>query len=182
MMNIASRILFVTALTVASAALAMAQAADGRTSLFGKEDPDHPKTITESLAKMRIEKEKKEYDAMLTRGEEAVKISAEVQKSFESNGSLTENDLAKVAKVEKLVKKIREELGGNNDDDDKAEVTDDDPEPVPSNTAGALQTLKDKADALYDQLKKTTRFSISAAAIFSSNAVLKITRFLKLRN
>jgi hypothetical protein len=32
-----------------------------------------------------------------------------------------------------------------------------------------------------DELKKTTRFSISAIAIQSSNTVLKLVRFLRLR-
>jgi hypothetical protein len=45
--------------------------------------------------------------------------------------------------------------------------------------ADAVNTLKETTATLFDELKRTSRFSISAAAIQSSNAAIKITRFLR---
>lgn len=163
--------------------IAFGQQADGRNPLFpGGDDPDRPKGIKESLEKMRIAKEKKEYDEMLARGEEAVKVSTEVKNSYTQTGSLSDNDIQKVAKIEKLVKKIRDELGGDDDDNATNDPTAEASEPSPTNTSGAIDALKARADALYEQLKKTTRFTISTAAIVSSNALLKVAKFLKLRH
>ena len=182
------RILFRTALLAAaflvgaSPLFSQALGADGR-PLFGQHPEDeHPLGIKEGLEKMRIEKEKKDHDQMLTRGEEVVKISGEVQRSFEKGGALTKEDLDKVAKVEKLVKKIRDELGGDGDDAAGTDADTSDDEILPNSTNGAVEELKTKSDSLLDQLKQTTRFTISAAAITSANAVLRIARFLKLRN
>ena len=156
--------------------------ADGKPislSSDGKDDEDKPTSYKESIEKLRIEKDKKDHQEMVDRGEEAVKLSDEVKKSFEENGKLSNEDLAKVAKVEKIVKKIRTELGGNDDDgDDKDQASGDKPGGDLS-LAGAVDSLQSKANALYDELKKTTRFTISAAAIFSTNAVLKLAQTLR---
>ena len=178
------RILLLTgACLLATSPLFSQVGADGR-PLFGQHPEDeHPTGLKEGLEKMRIEKEKKEHDQMVARGEEVVKISQEVQRSFEKGGSLTKDDLDKVAKVEKLVKKIRDELGGDGDGDGASgsDADGNDSDPLPSSTNGAVEELKTKSDSLFDQLKQTTRFTISAAAITSANTVLRIARFLKLR-
>lgn len=133
-----------------------------------------PKSIQETLEKMRIEKEKKDFDEMVSRGDEMLGISGELEKSFERNGKLSNDDLDRLARVEKLAKKIREELGGR-DDDDK----DDDGVGTPS-LADAVKTLRASAGTLYVELKKTSRFTISAAAIQSTNTVLRLARLLKI--
>ena len=183
-MTIFIRILLLAGACLLAASPLFAQAgADGR-PLFGQHsDDEHPQGLKEGLEKLRIEKEKKDHDQMLARGEEVVKISQEVQRSFEKGGSLTRDDLDKVAKVEKLVKKIRDELGGDNDGDGVSGSDGDgsENEALPSSTNGAVEELKTKSDSLFDQLKQTTRFTISAAAITSANTVLRIARFLKLR-
>ena len=44
-----------------------------------------------------------------------------------------------------------------------------------------LDTLKTSTAKLVDELKKTTRFSLSATAIQTSNAVLTVARFMRIR-
>ncbi len=124
---------------------------------------------------MRIEKEKKDFNEMIDRGDEALKITNELEHSFEQNGKLSDSDLARLAKVEKLAKKIREELGGRDDYDQE----NDEEQSIPLSLADAVGTLRSSAVTLFDELKKTTRFTISAAAINSSNTVLKLTRYLR---
>lgn len=142
---------------------------------------DHPKSFKETLEKMRIDKEKKEYQEMLDRGTEVLKITEELEKAVDQNGRLTDRELSKVASVEKLVRKIRGELGGDDDDEDDKVIRADAQKSRMSPTE-AVKSLRSATVALMDELKKTTRFSISAAAIQSTNAVLRVAKFLKFTN
>ena len=141
-------------------------------------DDDKPKSFQESIEKMRIEKDKKDHDQMVERGEEVVKISEELEKAVDQNGRLTDKEYSKVATVEKLVKKIRTELGG--DDDDKDGDDDIAPQKQGLSAKDAVKSLRSTTLTLFDELKKTTRFTISASAIQASNSVLKLARFLKI--
>jgi hypothetical protein len=134
---------------------------------------DLPTGIQESLAKQRIEREKKDYAELLARGEEAVILSDELEKSFTQNNQLSSIDRKKLDRLEKLVKKIRSELGG--DDDDKSSVLNDKPLSIVS----ALNTLQNNTVKLVDELRKTTRYSVSVVAVESSNLLLKVVRFLR---
>lgn len=155
--------------------------ADNKASIVPKtgddERDDRPKGIKESLEKMRIDKEKKEHGEMLGRGEEALKISEQLEAAFVQNGKLSEKEYSKVATVEKIVKKIRSDLGGDDGDEEKDQVGNRENKYSP---ADAVKSLRSTTIALFDELKKTTRFTISAAAIQTSNAVLKLARFLRI--
>ena len=182
------RTLLVVIFLATCSCVALAQSTDNANSPFSKpsDNDDRPKGIQETLEKLRIEKDKKDHDEMVTRGEEAVKISTELQKSFTENGKLSDDDIVKLARVEKIVKKIREELGGG-DGDDKADPDDTDLDPAgqkeeTTGLHGEIDLLKIRSVTLYEELKKTTRFTISAAAIFSSNAVLKLAKTLRFGN
>lgn len=154
-----------------------AQVPDNTPQVLGKsEDIQKPRGFGETMMKMRIEKEKKDFAEMLERGEEALKISEQLEKSFAVDGRLTRDNYERIAKIEKLTKKIRSELGGDDDDDDE------DKPDQPLSEADAVKSLRERVVGLYDALKKTSRFSISAAAIEGTNAVLKIARFLKISN
>lgn len=154
-----------------------AQSADDRT-LMGKpgDDEERPKSLKESLEKMRIAQEKKEYSQMLERGEEALRLSEQLEKEFARNGKLTPADQTRIANIEKLTKKIRSELGGSGDGDAE------DQERKMMSPAEAVKSLRAMTVSMYDELKKTSRFTISAAAIESTNALLRITRFLRITN
>lgn len=109
---------------------------------------------------------------MLKRGEEAAKLSDELTESFEQNQNLSAQDAQKLVRLEKLVKKIRDDLGG---EDDKET----DQRQAPSSLINAMQSVQENASKLLSALKKTTRLTISAVAIESSNAVLKMVRFIR---
>ena len=163
-----------------------AQTVDAKSSVILKpgeeDDDDKPKSFKETMVKLRIEKEKKEYDEMLTRGETALKLSEELERAYAENGRLTSNEVAKLETVEKLVKKIRSELGGDDEGDDK-EANGSNENAAPEkrlSPADAIKSFRETTVRLFDELKKTTRFTVSAAAIQTSNAVLKLTRFLRI--
>jgi hypothetical protein len=134
------------------------------------------KNIRETLAKQKAEREKKDFRELLDRSDQALRISEELEKSFETSGQVTSLDRERLQTLEKLVSKIRSELGGD-DDDDFAQAEDD----GPSDVAGAFVYLRDSAVKLAGQLKKSTRFTVSAAAIQTSNNFLRVIKFLRLR-
>lgn len=135
---------------------------------------DLPQGIKENLAKQRIEQEKKDYEELIKRGEEAMKLSEELEKAFAANNTLSSDDRKKLDRLEKLVKRIRSDLGG--DDDEETSVSDED---TPLSMANAFQVLKENTVKLVEQLKKSTRYTISAVAIKSTNLLLKVVRFMR---
>ena len=101
----------------------------------------------------------------------AVKLTEEVEYSFNKNNKLSSNEIQKLEKIEKLLKKIRKELGGDEDDEIKIEK--------PSSIKSAISSLKETSENLYAELKKTTRYTISAVAIQSSNKLIDIVRYIR---
>ncbi|HEY0426558.1 MAG TPA: hypothetical protein VGC76_02010 [Pyrinomonadaceae bacterium] len=139
-----------------------------------RQEEDLPKSIKENLAKGRIEQEIKEHEELLKRGDEALELCDELEKSFVANNKLSSEDYKKLDRLEKLVRKIRSDLGGD-DDDANAE------EKNPSTVENAFKILQENTVQLVDELKKSTRYSISVLAIESSNVLLKVVRFLRFK-
>jgi hypothetical protein len=160
--------------------LAYSQGAD-QSENSSKPSTDQPSSLKEMMAKMRIDQEKKEYDEMIDRGQQAAKISTELERSFQQNPTVSRLDRERLDDLERLVKKIRNELGAeggiddpDNDDGDVAES--------PKSTVDGVKTLQNLTNKLVDELKKNTRFGVSAIAIQSTNSVLRVVRFLKISN
>ncbi|HMJ08212.1 MAG TPA: hypothetical protein VK468_04360 [Pyrinomonadaceae bacterium] len=170
---------FVFALTSICASTAAAQADDDSPTSFPGRNArrrEEDLRIKEMLSKQQAEHDKKEHTELLERADEALTLSNQLEKSFESTNSLTEDDKRKLASLEKLVTKIRNGLGG---DDDGEEGT---PGEIKSNSLkDAFAYLQTTTTKLVDELNKTTRFSISAAAIQTSNTLIRVARFLRLR-
>jgi hypothetical protein len=155
---------------------------DASTSGRSGRSADTPMGVKEMLAKQRAERDKKDHQEMLDRGEEALRIANQLEASFNQSKEFSKQDQARLQSLEKVITKIRKELGG----DDDVEVGDanymrSDDEPKPSNMEEAFKFLRSTTVRLVDELKKTTRFSISVIAIQSSNSVLKLVKFLRLR-
>ena len=141
---------------------------------------DLPKNIQETLDKNRIEKEKKDHEELLEKAQEALKISSELQESFTKNNGLSTDDRKKLDRLEKLLKKIRKELGGDDDGNESVEKVDNViKEENSPDSVSIVEKLRTTSVNLLDELKKTSRFSISVVAIQSSNLLLKMIRFLR---
>jgi len=140
-------------------------------------EDDRPRSVKEFLAKQRAEKEKKDHEELLKRGEELAALTDQLETSFLKSNHLSDEDLTKLESLEKLVSKIRKELGADDDEDrDEVDVT---AKHKPSTIKEAFIDLKEITGNLLNELKKSTRFTISAVAIQSSNTVLKLVRFLR---
>jgi DNA repair exonuclease SbcCD ATPase subunit len=128
--------------------------------------------MDELKMKACIKQQQKEYRELLDNGEEAVKLSGELEKAVDKTAALATDDQKKLDRLEKLFKKIRNSLGGE-EDEPTAE------EEKPLSVKSAIQKLNEKASGLLDELKKSTRYSISVVAIQSSNAVIRLVRYIR---
>ena len=140
-----------------------------------------PFGLRDMLAKQRAERDKKDHEAMLERGDEALRLTKQLEVSFSQNNGFSEVDRVRLESLEKVVTKIRKELGGDDDAEEGPNWIKSEDVPKPSTMEEAFKFLRSTTVKLVDELKKTTRFSISAAAIQSSNTVIKLARFLRLR-
>lgn len=140
--------------------------------VFAQDTRDYPEALKENLAKRRIKEEEKEYNELIKRGEEAAKLSEELSKSYEENKKLSAEDQKKLEKLEKVVKRIRRDLGAEDDDENEKEAK-------PSTMFKTLTTIKEKTYNLLAELKKASRYSISVVAVESSNTIFRLIRFLR---
>lgn len=168
----ALHIIFSFVLVIFASIIAQAQVDASTQNGAPRKDEDVPKNIKETLKKYEIERNKKDYEEMLERGEEAVKLSTELTTSYEKNNRLSSSDLDKLEKIEKIVKKIRNELGGDDDGDESEDSK-------PSTLDDAVESLHKTTVDLLDELKKTSRYSISVDAIRNSNLLIGIVRVLR---
>lgn len=157
--------------------IAFGQFSDASTANGRPKDDELPTSFQEKLAQKRLEAYKKQYEEMLGKGEELVKISEELDKSFETNRRFTSEDSKKLEKLEKAVKKIRGDLGAK--DNFSSDEDDDDSLPKVSTTEGIIKSIKKISSELFSDLKKNTRHSISVFSLQSSNNLLKLIRLLK---
>ena len=167
---------FLLTVFIAAASLCAYAQIDASTSNGKSQNEDFPKSIKETLAKQRIAQEKKEHQELLKRGEEAFQLSKDLEKSFTDNNRLSSDDQKKLDRMEKLVKKIRNELGGGDEDDAEKDALVKNLNTIQS----AFKALQDNTVKLLDELNKSTRYTISVVAIQSSNLLLKVVKFLRI--
>lgn len=152
----------------------------GDPSPIPSRDPmSQPRNIRETMAKFKAEKSKKEHAELIKRGEEAVELSQQLKSAIESGGQLTSADREKLESLEKLVGRIRKDLGGSDkgSDEEGSETESRRPQTIEDD----IRDLWAVTVQLGKELKKTTRFTVSAVAIETSNSVLRLVKFLRLR-
>ncbi|MCB1022905.1 MAG: hypothetical protein KDB79_00845 [Acidobacteria bacterium] len=137
---------------------------------FGQRDEPLPDSIREKMIEMEIEDQKEDFQELVARSEEVVKLTGEIEVSYNENKKLTADDREKLSRVEDLLEKIRKELRARKD---KEKIK------PPKSMTSAVQSLREDTIKLLEEIKKTSRYSISVVAIQSTNAVLKIVEFLR---
>lgn len=163
------KIFILVLLTLFSIILVSAQSEQDKNDSIKK--MDLPEGLQETLAKRKLKAEEKEFQELIKSGEDAVKLSEELSKSFAENQKLSAEDKKKLEKLEKIVKKIRQELGAEED----KEIVE-----TPTTISNAFDNIKDKSANLLEELKKRTKFSISVVAVESSNTIWRLVKFLRL--
>ena len=74
-------------------------------------------SIDDMIVKQKISRQKRDYDELLKRGDEALKLSEELESSFDGRDSFSAEDIQRIQAFEKVVTKIRNDLGGDDQDD-----------------------------------------------------------------
>lgn len=161
-------------LCIAGSVAVFAQDASSSTSRPSASPEDAPESFRENLAKLRIKAEQKEFDELIQRGEQALKLSNEIYKDFEEKKNLTLTDTKKLEQLEKVVKKIRQDLGAK----DESNTVDEEDNSLKT-LGNIISNIKETTENLLSELKKTTRHSISVVAVQSSNTLLKLVKFVK---
>ncbi len=133
---------------------------DGKTDVF-----------RETMAKWKLKEEKKDYEELLKRGNEAEKLVEELTKTYGETQKLSKADTVKLERLEKLVKKIRSEIGAEDDNEPD--------ENAPKDLVDAIKLLSENAANLVSELKKSTRHSISVVLVETSNTLLRIVKFIR---
>jgi hypothetical protein len=175
-------------LLIAAGAVGISAQTDASGNPFpprGHDRSDEPKSVREMLAELQSAKRKREHEEMIKRGEQALELSARLDRSFESNQAVSAQTMKDLESLEKLVVRIRKDLGGDDGEGDDEKVSDNAAEDKierPADVREGFKFLRSSTIKMVDELKKTTRFTISAAAIQTSNAVIRLARFLRLRN
>lgn len=128
--------------------------------------------MLENLTKLRIRAQVKEHQEFVQRGVEVAKLTAELNESVQNSGGLnSQKDFEALNQVEKNVKKIRKVLGGS-DDDDAGEIK-------AATLAEAATRLAEIGAVLSEEIKKSSRYTVSADSIDGANEMLELISFIR---
>lgn len=125
----------------------------------------------EMMRRAEIRHEEENHKEMVERADEAAQLGDEILASFKKNSSLTRDDLKKLERLEKLVRKIRGGVGGSDDEEVQRDP--------PGKIEGAVSKLAELSGALKKSVLKTSRLVISAAVIERSNDVIELIRHIR---
>ena len=125
----------------------------------------------EIIRRAEIKHEEASHQDMVDRADETAIIGEQLLNSFRKNKSLSKDDLKKLDRMEKLVRKIRGGAGGSDDD----EPLDNPPQQLEK----AVAKLAELSDQLNKSVQKTSRLVISAAVINSSNELIELIKHIR---
>ena len=126
---------------------------------------------TDARTRMILKKEKKDYEEHVERAKEARDLAAELSKTYEIAHSFNAADYKKLERLEKLTKRIRNEVGGSQTD---AEAKD-----LPRTKDEAVSLLADMAKELCDEVEKTPRRVVSASIIEQANKLIALIQYVR---
>ena len=125
----------------------------------------------EMRAKREIEAADKAHKENVNRARNLVSLSESLVTAYKANKQLSREDLKKLERVEKLVKKIRDDAGGSDQEAD----TEEHPKDLPA----ALARLLELSDSLKQRVEKTPKRVVSAAIIDEANVLLELIRVVR---
>lgn len=125
----------------------------------------------EMLVRSAIARSESAHRANLQRARENSELATELRAAYENSRMLNRNDLRKLERMERLVRRIRSEAGGS---DGEARL-----EEMPANLEAALKQLAESSEALREDVENTSRFVVSASIIERANDLLELIRITR---
>ena len=132
---------------------------------------DFGNRATDMRTRMLLKKEKKEYEEHVERAQEARDLAAELRKTYEIARGFNAADYKKLERLEKLTRRVRNEVGGSQ--------TDADPRELPRTQDEAVALLGDMARELCDEVEKTPRRVVSASIINQANKLIALIQYVR---
>lgn len=120
---------------------------------------------------MMLKEEKKNYVEHVERAKEVRDLAAELQRIYKTAHSFNAADYKKLERLEKLTRRIRNEVGG--------EQTDADPKDLPQQKHEAVPMLAEMAKELSEAVEKTPRRVVSASIIDQANKLIALIQYLR---
>jgi hypothetical protein len=134
-------------------------------------DVDLGSRETDARTRLILKAEKKAYDEHVARAKEASDLAGQLKTSYAATNIFNAADQKKLERLEKLTKRIRNEVGGSEMDAD--------PKDLPSTVPDGINAMADMAKELYDEVEKTPRRVVSASLIEQANKLLAVIQFVR---
>lgn len=125
----------------------------------------------DARTRLILKKEKKDYEEHVARAQEARDLAAELQKTYETTRIFNAADHKKLERLEKLTRRIRNEVGGSQ--------TDGDPKELPKNIDEAVPLLATMAKELSEEVENTPRRIVSASIIDQANKLIAVIQYVR---
>lgn len=127
----------------------------------------------EMMSRMRVKREKSMHEEYLARAREMRELGALLKSQYEARQSLDRDGMKKLEQMEKIVKKLLNQAGG---DDDEIKDTVSQFKELPA----AFTQLAVQSDILQIAVENTPRLIISTSVIERAGELLGIIRFIRL--
>jgi hypothetical protein len=134
-------------------------------------DVDFSQRERDMQTRLILRAEKKAYEEHLARAREARQLAADLQTAFENRNSFSTEDQKRLERLEKLTRRIRNEVGGS-DSDSK-------PDDLPNELGKAVCEMAEMTKELAKQVEKTPRRVLSAAIIDQANKLIDVIQFVR---
>ena len=134
-------------------------------------DVDFGSRETDARTRLILKAEKKAYEEHVARAKEASDLAGELKTSYAATNTFNAADQKKLDRLEKLTKRLRNDVGGSEMDAD--------PKDIPNSVSNAVNVLADMAKELYDEVEKTPRHVVSASLIEQANKMLTVIQFVR---
>jgi len=134
-------------------------------------DVDFGARETDARTRLILKAEKKAYEEHVARAKEASDLAASLKTSYATSNILNAADQKKLERLEKLTKRIRNDVGGSEMDAD--------PRDLPNTVADGISDMASLAKELYDEVEKTPRHVVSASLIEQANKLLTVIQFVR---
>jgi hypothetical protein len=135
------------------------------------DDVDFGSRETDARTRLILKAEKKEYEEHVARAKEVSDLATELKTSYAATNALNGADQKKLERLEKLTKRIRNDVGGSEMDAD--------PKDLPSTVTDGINVMADMASKLYDEVEKTPRRVVSTSLIEQANKLLAVIQFVR---
>ena len=135
------------------------------------DDVDFAMRETDARTRLILKAEKKAYEEHVARAKEASDIAAQLKTNYEAANVFNAADHKKLERLEKLARRIRNDVGGSE--------TNSDPKDLPKTTSEAVSLLADQAKELYAEVEKTPRRVVSTSIIDQANKLITLIQYVR---